>query len=60
MMTRGRVRYLHSDIEILERVVIIRDPTVVLDVLIGIIYYERSDIPEVGLVAISDADKEGF
>ena len=57
-----RVRYLHSDIETIERAEIIRDLRAgVFDVLIGInLLREGLDIPEVSLVAILDADKEGF
>ncbi len=57
-----RVRYLHSDIDALERMEIIRDLRMnVFDVLIGInLLREGLDIPEVALVAILDADKEGF
>ena len=57
-----RVRYLHSDIETLERIEIIRDLRLgVYDVLIGInLLREGLDIPECALVAILDADKEGF
>ncbi len=57
-----RVRYLHSDIETLERVEILRDLRLgVFDVLIGInLLREGLDLPEVSLVAIMDADKEGF
>ena len=57
-----RVRYLHSDIKTLERVEIIRDLRAdKFDVLIGInLLREGLDIPEVALVAILDADKEGF
>ena len=57
-----KVRYLHSDIETLERVEIIRDLRKgVFDVLVGInLLREGLDIPEVSLVAILDADKEGF
>ncbi len=57
-----RVRYLHSDIDTLERLEIIRDLRLDLfDVLIGInLLREGLDIPEVSLVAILDADKEGF
>ncbi len=57
-----RVRYMHSDIETLERIEIIRDLRLgVFDVLIGInLLREGLDIPECGLVAILDADKEGF
>ena len=57
-----KVRYLHSDIETVERVEIIRDLRLGLfDVLVGInLLREGLDIPEVSLVAILDADKEGF
>ena len=57
-----RVRYLHSDIDTLERMEIIRDMRMnVFDVLVGInLLREGLDIPEVSLVAILDADKEGF
>ena len=57
-----RVRYMHSDIETLERIEIIRDLRLgTFDVLIGInLLREGLDIPECGLVAILDADKEGF
>lgn len=57
-----RVKYLHSDIDTLERSEIIRDMRLDLfDVLVGInLLREGLDIPEVGLVAILDADKEGF
>ena len=57
-----RVRYLHSDIDTVERVEIIRDLRLgVFDALIGInLLREGLDIPEVSLVAILDADKEGF
>ncbi len=57
-----KVRYLHSDIETVERVEIIRDLRLgMFDVLIGInLLREGLDIPEVSLVAILDADKEGF
>ncbi len=57
-----RVRYMHSDIETIERVEIIRDLRLgVFDVLVGInLLREGLDIPEVALVAILDADKEGF
>ena len=57
-----RVRYLHSDIDTLERAEIIRDMRLdVFDVLIGInLLREGLDIPEISLVAIIDADKEGF
>ena len=56
------VRYLHSDIDTLERSEIIRDMRLdVFDVLVGInLLREGLDIPEIGLVAILDADKEGF
>ncbi|MBI3078677.1 MAG: excinuclease ABC subunit UvrB [Deltaproteobacteria bacterium] len=58
----ARVRYLHSDIDTLERVDIIRDLRLgKFDVLVGInLLREGLDIPEVSLVAILDADKEGF
>ncbi len=57
-----KVRYLHSDIDTVERVEIIRDLRLgVFDVLVGInLLREGLDIPEVSLVAILDADKEGF
>ena len=57
-----RVRYLHSDIETLERVQILRDLRKgEFDVLVGInLLREGLDLPEVSLVAILDADKEGF
>ena len=57
-----RVRYLHSDIDTLERAQIIRDMRLdVFDVLVGInLLREGLDIPEITLVAILDADKEGF
>ena len=57
-----RVRYLHSDIDTLERSEIIRDMRMdVFDVLVGInLLREGLDIPEISLVAILDADKEGF
>ena len=57
-----RVRYLHSDIDTVERVEIIRDLRLgVFDVLVGInLLREGLDMPEVSLVAIFDADKEGF
>src|SRR5437868_1028140 len=57
-----RVRYMHSDVETLERIEIIRDLRLgAFDVLIGInLLREGLDIPECGLVAILDADKEGF
>ena len=56
-----RVRYLHSDIDTLERARIIRDMRLdVFDVLVGInLLREGLDIPEITLVAILDADKEG-
>ena len=57
-----KVRYLHSDIDTLERIEIIRDLRLgVFDVLVGInLLREGLDIPEVSLVTILDADKEGF
>ena len=57
-----RVRYMHSDIDTIERIEILRDLRLgVFDVLIGInLLREGLDIPECGLVAILDADKEGF
>jgi excinuclease ABC subunit B len=57
-----RVRYLHSDIDTLERVQILRDLRLgTFDVLVGInLLREGLDLPEVSLVAILDADKEGF
>ena len=57
-----RIRYLHSDIDTLERMEIIRDMRMnVFDVLVGInLLREGLDIPEISLVAILDADKEGF
>lgn len=57
-----KVRYLHSDIDTLERIEIVRDLRMdVFDVLVGInLLREGLDIPEVSLVAILDADKEGF
>jgi excinuclease ABC subunit B len=57
-----RVRYLHSDIDTLERIEIVRDLRLgVFDVLVGInLLREGLDIPECGLVAILDADKEGY
>ena len=57
-----RVKYLHSDIDTLERAEIIRDMRMdVFDVLVGInLLREGLDIPEISLVAILDADKEGF
>ena len=56
------VKYLHSDIDTLERTQIIRDMRLdVFDVLVGInLLREGLDIPEIALVAILDADKEGF
>ena len=63
MSERGiRVKYLHSDIDTLERAEIIRDLRLdVFDVLVGInLLREGLDIPEITLVAILDADKEGF
>ena len=58
----SRVKYLHSDIDTLERAEIIRDMRLdVFDVLVGInLLREGLDIPEISLVAILDADKEGF
>jgi len=58
----AKVRYLHSDVDTVERVEIIRDlRSGVFDVLVGInLLREGLDLPEVGLVAILDADKEGF
>src|SRR5437764_11362671 len=57
-----RVRYMHSDVDTIERIEIIRDLRLgVFDVLIGInLLREGLDIPECALVAILDADKEGF
>ena len=57
-----KVRYLHSDIDTLERIEIIRDLRLgIFDVLVGInLLREGLDIPECSLVAILDADKEGF
>jgi excinuclease ABC subunit B len=57
-----KVRYLHSDVDTVERVEILRDLRAgVFDVLVGInLLREGLDLPEVGLVAILDADKEGF
>ena len=57
-----KVRYIHSDVDTLERIEIIRDLRLgVFDVLVGInLLREGLDIPEVGLVAIFDADKQGF
>jgi len=63
LMEHGvKVRYLHSDVDTVERVEIIRDLRLgVFDVLVGInLLREGLDIPEVSLVAILDADKEGF
>ena len=59
---RVRVRYMHSDIDTMERMEIIRDLRLgEFDVLVGInLLREGLDLPEVGLVAILDADKEGF
>ena len=56
------MQYLHSDIDTLERTEIIRDMRLdVFDVLVGInLLREGLDIPEISLVAILDADKEGF
>ncbi|TGV62099.1 excinuclease ABC subunit B, partial [Mesorhizobium sp. M00.F.Ca.ET.149.01.1.1] len=57
-----RVRYMHSDIDTLERIEILRDLRLgAFDVLVGInLLREGLDIPECGFVAILDADKEGF
>ena len=57
-----RVRYMHSDIDTIERIEILRDLRLgAFDVLVGInLLREGLDIPECGLVAILDADKEGF
>ena len=57
-----RVRYMHSDIDTIERIEILRDLRLgTFDVLVGInLLREGLDIPECGLVAILDADKEGF
>src|SRR6201995_760690 len=57
-----KVRYIHSDVDTLERIEIIRDLRLgVYDVLVGInLLREGLDIPECGLVAILDADKEGY
>ena len=57
-----RVRYMHSDTKALERMEIIRDLRIgEFDILVGInLLREGLDIPEVSLVAILDADKEGF
>src|SRR5699024_10742981 len=62
VLFRSRVRYLHSDIDTVERVEIIRDLRKgEFDVLVGInLLREGLDMPEVALVAIFDADKEGF
>lgn len=63
LLSKGiKVKYLHSDIETLERIEILRDLRLgVFDVLIGInLLREGLDLPEVSLVAILDADKEGF
>jgi excinuclease ABC subunit B len=63
LLSKGiRVKYLHSDIETLERIEILRDLRLgTFDVLIGInLLREGLDLPEVSLVAILDADKEGF
>ncbi|MGZ3692702.1 MAG: excinuclease ABC subunit UvrB [Bdellovibrionota bacterium] len=63
LLSKGiRVKYLHSDIDTLERIEILRDLRMgVFDVLIGInLLREGLDLPEVSLVAILDADKEGF
>jgi excinuclease ABC subunit B len=60
--TGVRIRYLHSDIDALERVEILRDlRTAEFDVLVGVnLLREGLDLPEVSLIAILDADKEGF
>ena len=57
-----KVRYMHSDIDTLERIEIVRDLRLgVFDILVGInLLREGLDIPECGLVAILDADKEGY
>jgi excinuclease ABC subunit B len=56
-----RCRYIHSDIDTLERIEIMQDLLKGLfDVLIGVNLREGLDLPEVSLVAILDADKEGF
>lgn len=57
-----KVRYIHSDIDSLERVEILRDLRLgEFDVLVGVnLLREGLDLPEVSLVAIIDADKEGF
>lgn len=63
LLSKGiKVKYLHSDVETLERIEILRDLRLgVFDVLIGInLLREGLDLPEVSLVAILDADKEGF
>jgi excinuclease ABC subunit B len=63
LLSRGiKVKYLHSDIDTLERIEILRDLRLgVFDVLVGInLLREGLDLPEVSLVAILDADKEGF
>ncbi|RZA00204.1 MAG: excinuclease ABC subunit UvrB, partial [Proteobacteria bacterium] len=63
LLSKGiKVKYLHSDIETLERIEILRDLRLgIFDVLIGInLLREGLDLPEVSLVAILDADKEGF
>jgi excinuclease ABC subunit B len=63
LLSRGvRVRYMHSDIDSIERVEILRDLRLgVFDVLVGInLLREGLDLPEVSLVAVLDADKEGF
>jgi len=63
LLSKGiKVKYLHSDIETLERIEILRDLRLgVFDVLVGInLLREGLDLPEVSLVAILDADKEGF
>ena len=63
LAARGvRVRYMHSDIAVIDRVKILRDLRLgTFDVLVGInLLREGLDLPEVSLVAILDADKEGF
>jgi excinuclease ABC subunit B len=57
-----RVRYLHADVETVERMEIVRDLRLgEFDVLVGInLLREGLDLPEVSLVAVFDADKEGF
>jgi excinuclease ABC subunit B len=56
-----RCRYIHSDIDTLERIEIMQDLRKgMFDVLIGVNLREGLDLPEVSLVAILDADKEGF